>query len=52
MNMGLQQNTVTYTIAYSQMVYYQEYADSYYAKRRERSKQYYWKNRAITLEKQ
>jgi len=39
-------------LAYSQMVYYQEYADSYYAKRRERSKQYYWKNRAIILEKQ
>lgn len=39
-------------LAYSQMVYFQEYADSYYAKKRERSKRHYWKNRAIILEKQ
>ena len=36
----------------SKMVYFKEYADSYYAKKRERNKRYYWENRAIILEKQ
>ena len=39
-------------LTYSQMVFFQTYADSYYAKMRERSKLYYWKNRSIILEKQ
>jgi DNA-directed RNA polymerase specialized sigma24 family protein len=37
---------------YSQMVYFQEYADSYYSKKRESSKRYYWANRLTILEKQ
>jgi len=39
-------------LTYSQMVYFQEYANSYYAKKREYSKRYYRENRAIILEKQ
>lgn len=39
-------------VSYSQMVCLKEYADSYYAKKRERNKRYYWENREILLEKQ
>ena len=39
-------------LTYSQMVYFQEYAESYYSKKRESSKQYYWKNREAILKKQ
>lgn len=36
----------------SRMVYFQEYADEYYRKRREYSKRYYWEHRESILEKQ
>lgn len=39
-------------LTYSQMVYFQEYAESYYSKKRESSKRYYWKNREAILKKQ
>lgn len=36
----------------SRMVYFQEYADEYYRKKREYSKRYYWEHRESILEKQ
>lgn len=37
---------------YTQMVYFQEYADAYYRKHREYQRQYHWANRESILEKQ
>ena len=39
-------------LVYAQMVYFQEYADAYYRKRREYSRRYYWENRTRILEYQ
>ena len=39
-------------LTYSQKVYFQEYADLYYLKKRECSKRYYRENREKILEKQ
>lgn len=39
-------------LTYSQMVYFQEYAELYYSKKRESSKRYYRKNREAILKKQ
>ena len=39
-------------VNYSRMVYFQEYADEYYRKRREYQRQYYRNNREVILAKQ
>ena len=39
-------------LKYSYLVYFQEYADEYYRKKRESWQEYYWKNRDRILAKQ